>query len=31
MSVLIEGLTILVVVAFVGIVIMEMFPFKDDN
>jgi uncharacterized membrane protein len=30
MSVLLEGLTILVVIAFAGIVIMEMFPFKDE-
>ena len=29
MSVLIEGLTILVVIAFAGIVVMEMFPFDD--
>ena len=30
MVILIEGLTILVVIAFVGIVVMEMFPFKDE-
>jgi len=29
MSVLIEGLTILLVIVFAGIVVMEMFPFKD--
>ena len=31
MSVLLEGLTILVVLAFAGIVIMEMFPIDDDK
>ena len=29
MSVMMEGLTILVVLAFVGVIVMEMFPFKD--
>lgn len=30
MSVMMEGLTILVVLAFVGVIVMEMFPFKDE-
>jgi len=30
MSVLLEGLTIFVVIAFIGVVIMEMFPSKDE-
>tara|TARA_Y100000996_G_scaffold407289_1_gene384735 strand:+ start:1928 stop:2029 length:102 start_codon:yes stop_codon:yes gene_type:complete len=31
MDVIVEGVTILVVLAFAGIVIMEMFPIDDDK
>lgn len=30
MSVMMEGLTILAVLAFAGVLVMEMFPFKDE-